>query len=1464
MRKFRFQRILAITAASAVLLCQPGITGLAQEAQALTEAFTTEAETSSEVPTEPVTEAPAPAPTEAVTEAPQPVTEAPAPQPVTEAPAPEPTEAPAPPEEKEEEIVPEAEPEEPVREEPVPEPETAKETELFKIDDEEPVSSLSTSAGDLEVTLTLPGGRTVSADSELKVTALTVADGGAFNNALSLVREKTDRGHRSLSELALYRVEIENGGERMPLDGEAKLTFAWSSPVSLGLTPWMQGEAFVYRVGDAAEELCRIDLLADGEDNRSFTGFEISGRDLSLIGVAGVENKGPQSGRKTKKDLQKDLKDLSDYAAVANRLELEEGVFLDDLSMAGEIIDGSGLGDGTEKTAQAKKVEAVLEVAALAGLKIADSASSEEVSFVTVYADENGNIDEEPLGAWLKQTENGEEVLDVTDALLVINIAANDAQQDLELPEWDIYVHETEREEEDDDAASAIRKVKEDAGRVLYNLVAEDGNKLTKYEGELTVKENEKGTILAPQAKVILEKENIGAVYADQVTLKKEASLERAAFAEEEEEQEIPAPAQEAEPVSEETAEEVSEEPTEEVSEEPAGDAGEEQSEGKLNFSATLDAPRLAAEEQVVRITVNAYLGAEGDEPLPANLTFGVYDEEGLPIKDNAGNSFAVRTIQAGSKTLSFLIDSTYEDVFKGADVYVRPAGDLIGYRLLSSDPEDGLVKILEGGEGAEPDTVELRYEEAPENYFRLSVRAVKESNGKVFSRTAVYTIEDENGSKLENNKGEEVKIELPDSKNIAFTPNADNYPLFAGIEPGTNKTFYVVQESVTVPWTAKEERLKFVVFRDEKGNYSVAESEDEEEEARHSGKNDALPITFLYSKPKAAIALKIKAVQADTEKDMTPDQKLVYELQDPAGKKLLSVTLDKSNPRKITIDTAASSFFDDLTPGTVKEFALVRTDVPDGFKYLNTRFRLCASMDEKGVVSVYRKAEPDETHTGKDDPLELTFRYEKIPALTSDSIKVTKSVYLGEDTGIYHTGDYKYYVALFKDKNLTKRVKDAGVRTISFTGSGLTASTTFSNLTPGTYYVGETDAKGNPVGREKDKKKAADPFYVDYSGQKVKVSGISTKTIPVEMKNHYFEMPADCAYYGRIKITKRVTDENGNPQNSGGTFFFMVNNDTKNIKRISMEGTSSAWTYVYLKASEESKQYTITEVRPRIENGSYAKDGDGKYIFDEMTNSSGSVWNVYYQNQTVTVTKGQKEVPEVIVTNRAINRGQPESGTGPEAGTETGTSTGKPSDTATITMVKKATYKGNPIRLNSTFYFGIFEDAALTKLRSAPVKMTLSNASEKQRTMTVNLYMLEKDKRTVTLYFAETDKNGKVLTSANSAYEVSPQGAIKVTVDPQNPEATVTFTNNITVGSSMENRLLDPESGLAGDASAVDDSYRGIGGTAEEGTSGSGTSAKTGDDTPLALWMTTLLCACVVAWLMLGQKSGRRRKEGR
>ena len=1451
MKKFRIQRFAAITAATALLLCQPGITGLAGEAETASDS-----EPVTEAYTEPVTQAA----TEIQTEPPT------APQ--TEAPVQ--TEASAPVIVPEEDILDGGDSGDSAPAAPAQEPEkaaekkTEKQDDLFEEDDDEDtVTDLTAQAGGLEVRLTLPEGKGVSADTELKVTELGASDGGVYSNALSMVREKTDEGHRALTELYLYRIELTKEDKTVPLEGEAKLSFAWSSLISPGLTPWMQSEAYAFRIGDSAQELCEISLSADEEDHRGFTGFEISGQDLSLIGVAGVENRGPQSGKKTKKDLQKDLKDLSDYAVAANRLELEEGVFLDDRSLAGEIVT-AGEADDTEKTAEAKKVEAVLEVASLTGLKIADSASSEEVSFVTVYADENGKIDEEPLGAWIGEDEDGKEFLDVTDAFLVINIAANDAQQDLELPEWDVYVRRTERGEEDDFGASDNRKAKEEAGRVLYNLVAEDGNKLTKYEGELTVKEDEKGTILAPQAKVILEKENTGAVYADQVTLKKDAGLEWAAFAEEEEEPELPAPAQEAEPGSEETAEEVSEEPTEEVSEEPAGDAGEEQSEGKLNFSATLDAPRLAAEEQVVRITVNAYLGAEGDEPLPANLTFGVYDEEGLPIKDNAGNSFAVRTIQAGSKTLSFLIDSTYEDVFKGADVYVRPAGDLIGYRLLSSDPEDGLVKILEGGEGAEPDTVELRYEEAPENYFRLSVRAVKESNGKVFSRTAVYTIEDENGSKLENNKGEEVKIELPDSKNIAFTPNADNYPLFAGIEPGTNKTFYVVQESVTVPWTAKEEKLKFVVFRDEKGNYSVAESEDAEEEARHSGKNDALPITFLYSKPKAAIALKIKAVQADTEKDMATDQKLVYELQDPAGKKLLSVTLDKSNPRKITIDTAASSFFDDLTPGTVKEFALVRTDVPDGFKYLNTRFRLCASMDEKGVVSVYRKAEPDETHTGKDDPLELTFRYEKIPALTSDSIKVTKSVYLGEDTGIYHTGDYKYYVALFKDKNLTKRVKDAGVRTISFTGSGLTASTTFSNLTPGTYYVGETDAKGNPVGREKDKKKAADPFYVDYSGQKVKVSGISTKTIPVEMKNHYFEMPADCAYYGRIKITKRVTDENGNPQNSGGTFFFMVNNDTKNIKRISMEGTSSAWTYVYLKASEESKQYTITEVRPRIENGSYAKDGDGKYIFDEMTNSSGSVWNVYYQNQTVTVTKGQKEVPEVIVTNRAINRGQPESGTGPEAGTETGTSTGKPSDTATITMVKKATYKGNPIRLNSTFYFGIFEDAALTKLRSAPVKMTLSNASEKQRTMTVNLYMLEKDKRTVTLYFAETDKNGKVLTSANSAYEVSPQGAIKVTVDPQNPEATVTFTNNITVGSSMENRLLDPESGLAGDASAVDDSYRGIGGTAEEGTSGSGTSAKTGDDTPLALWMTTLLCACVVAWLMLGQKSGRRRKEGR
>ena len=1477
LRKFRIQRIAAITAATALLLCQPGLTGLAQD---------TETESGGEPVTEIVTEPPTQAPTEPVTEAPaEPVTEAPT-EPATEAPT-EPaaqapteswTEAPVPVQTETSDsaqggdILDDGASEDDAAETSAPETEktdeaqTEKPAQLLELDDdEETVSGLSAQAGDLEVRLTLPEGAEVSADATLKVTEILPSDGDVYKNAMSLVREKTDKGHRALTELYLYRIELVQEDETISLEGEAELSFAWSSLISPGLTPWMQSEAFAFRIGDSAEELCEISLSADEEDHRGFTGFEISGEDLSLIGVAGVENRAPGSGRKTKKELQQDLKDLKDYAAAANRLAFEESVLPDEPFMAGEIVTGSGEADGTEKTEttdQAKMVEAVLEVAALTGLKIADSAPSEEVSFVTVYADEEGNIDEEPLGAWLKQTEDGKEVLDVTDSLLVINIAANDAQQDLELPEWDVYVRRTERGEEDDFGASDNRKAKEEAGRVLYNLVAEDGNKLTKYEGELTVKEDEKGTILAPQAKVILEKDAVGAVYADQVLLKKQARLEQAAFAEEEKEPET-SEAEETVPVEiepEELTEEESEEPAEEESEAPAeGEneapakafravSGEEESEEpteeELFLSADLDAPRLEAEEQVkgIRFTVNAFLGETGNTPLPVNFTFGIYDEEDNPVRDLDGNQLT-RTIQAGNGKISFLIDASYEKVFKGGVFYVKPIGNLTDYALLSTSPEK--VNFSPDGAGVDSDTVEFRYKAG--QYFTLDIRARQEIDGKMFSRTASYHIEDEGENKLKRSDGTELKIELQDGKDMRFVPNVDNYPLFASIKPEERRKFFVVQDSISSPWTAVEDRIPFWVYKDENGEFSVYT----EENTPHYGKTDPLELKFEYYK----LSFSVDELDAETENalyggkigvcmaDGTP---LVLQAGNETG---TFVTLNRQDGGIVSIlvdgNEALSEALKDPLVNSVEltVTAITAPTDPSGYIFAGSTTASLTVMKnssgEKPTVTVASDTNP------------VTFYFTKVGLLSTDEVKVTKYLYLGEDTGLYHTKEHAYYVALFEDEELTQRITD--VKTIRFTGSGLTASVVFASLPAGTYYVGETDAYGNPVGRETNQDYAGDPFYVDYSTQKVTVSSITTKTIPVQMNNHYFELPKeDCNYYRRIRITKNVTDENGNPKKSRGTFYFRINNDTKNIQKITLNNQSSGSKDVYLKASKTT-EYKITEVQPKRKANGTIEKKNGNYVYEDIKDNK--AWKVSYENNPAVFKSGETTDLEVTVTNMEVNSKSGGSGSDESSGSgvSTETSSGKPSDTATISMVKKTTYKGNPVRLNSTFYIGVFEDAALTKLRSKPVKMTLSNASEKKRSMTVNLYLLEKNSRTVTLYFAETDSDGKVLTSKNSAYDISPEGGVKVTVDPQHPEATVTFTNNITVGSAAEKRLLDPSSGLAGDDTAVDDSARGIGG---DGSSGqSGTAAKTGDETPVGLWIMTLLCACLVAWLMTGQR---------
>lgn len=118
--------------------------------------------------------------------------------------------------------------------------------------------------------------------------------------------------------------------------------------------------------------------------------------------------------------------------------------------------------------------------------------------------------------------------------------------------------------------------------------------------------------------------------------------------------------------------------------------------------------------------------------------------------------------------------------------------------------------------------------------------------------------------------------------------------------------------------------------------------------------------------------------------------------------------------------------------------------------------------------------------------------------------------------------------------------------------------------------------------------------------------------------------------------------------------------------------------------------------------------------------------------------------------------------------------------EVAELKLTKAVTFKKSPIRVNATYYIGIFKDAALTKLLYKKA-MRLANASSMTSTLKINLYKLLAP-HTITLYFAETDKNGKVASSGSkSGYMITIDKA-SVTLSPEHAEESVTITNDIIV----------------------------------------------------------------------------------
>ena len=424
----------------------------------------------------------------------------------------------------------------------------------------------------------------------------------------------------------------------------------------------------------------------------------------------------------------------------------------------------------------------------------------------------------------------------------------------------------------------------------------------------------------------------------------------------------------------------------------------------------------------------------------------------------------------------------------------------------------------------------------------------------------------------------------------------------------------------------------------------------------------------------------------------------------------------------------------------------------------------------------------------------------------SSGSIRVTKSlrydgntIYFSDLSAYYKSlnvtkkDTVSFYAALFSDRKKTNRVSN--VRKITFKEGMPTASTTFSNLNAGIYYVGEVDKNGNLIGTEKDKEDAADPFFVTYDKDKVKISGSTSKTSEVKMMNNYFDKPEGINYYAYVTVRKIYKNKDGQEKNSNKKFYFLlrrwVGNEcswigsTSSPHVLKMKGKSRAEVSLPISMSS-SKTSKISAVEVELDgNGEVQRTADGAI-------KAVSTWNVSYSNPSVKVSRNQATVPVITITNQ-------------EKGiVETGRSG---NNSVALTLTKKVTYKGKPQAVNGVYYIGIFKSPDLSKknLVTSVKPIALRNASQASRDpMTVNLASPAVKNGQITLYFAETDKDGNPLKSGSSTgYNISINGqkgnSYSVTFTADTPAVKVTVINDIIAGGETQTITLHLPDGFTG-----------------------------------------------------------------
>ena len=307
------------------------------------------------------------------------------------------------------------------------------------------------------------------------------------------------------------------------------------------------------------------------------------------------------------------------------------------------------------------------------------------------------------------------------------------------------------------------------------------------------------------------------------------------------------------------------------------------------------------------------------------------------------------------------------------------------------------------------------------------------------------------------------------------------------------------------------------------------------------------------------------------------------------------------------------------------------------------------------------------------------------------------------------------------------------------------------------------------------------------------------------------------------IAVTKKLTTITGDLKAMDQTFYVALYSDeactqrVSDVKAIEFKNASSS-TVVFDENIEVNKDYYIAECSQdgtaqsmgALADGTMyeAKFNDGNKATVKEANGTTTV---YFDNVFSSIPDGYYKQGKITITKKLLGA------------------------------------DGNAKKSNNVFYAGIFDDADHTQLSTQVqqniVKLDLAGGSEVSQVIKVGL----DENKAVTLYVTETDSNGKPIAGTSGfAYKVSVDGST-VTIDEANENASVTITNT---ENPTTTKTTTEESGNESGSSASSHSM-----------SSSTKAPKTGDNTPIAMYVIILIAAAALIVFAFAKRRKKNQK---